>query len=163
MPSNSVRVRFAPSPTGFLHIGGLRTALFCYLFARRNAGIMVLRIEDTDQSRFVPEAETDITECLAWMGIQIDEGPAGGGALGPYRQSERKAIYHRYVRRLLGQGLAYYAFDTPEELQALRDQGAAYDGTSRQRMRNSLTLPTEEITRKLNKKRAPYHTSAGPC
>ena len=111
-----VRVRFAPSPTGPLHIGGVRTALFNYLFARQNGGDMILRIEDTDSQRFVPGAEDYINESLEWLGIGIDEGVRQGGAYGPYKQSERKDIYKGYVDRLLEARRAYIAFDTPEEL-----------------------------------------------
>ena len=122
-----VRVRFAPSPTGALHIGGVRTALYNYLFARQHGGDMLLRIEDTDSTRFVPGAEEYILEALEWLGIGIDEGLRMNkgkieavGAHGPYRQSERREIYHQYVKQLLDSGHAYIAFDTPEELEALR-------------------------------------------
>ncbi|MDD2570677.1 MAG: glutamate--tRNA ligase family protein, partial [Bacteroidales bacterium] len=117
-----VRVRFAPSPTGPLHMGGVRTALFNYLFARKHQGTMILRIEDTDQGRFVPGAEEYIMESLAWCGIQIDEGVREGGAFGPYRQSDRQAIYRQYVDQLLTTGWAYYGFDTAEELDRKRKQ-----------------------------------------
>ena len=119
---SDVRVRFAPSPTGALHIGGLRTALYNYLFARRHGGTMILRIEDTDQARFVPGAEAYIKEALAWIGVRLDEGPDEGGPYGPYRQSERKEMYSEYAVTLVRKGHAYYAFDTPEELQAMRDR-----------------------------------------
>src|SRR6476660_3289264 len=115
-----VRVRFAPSPTGALHIGGVRTALYNYLLARKHKGTMILRIEDTDQGRFVPGAEEYIQQSLAWAGIQIDEGVGPGGPHAPYRQSERKEIYKKYAQQLLADGHAYYAFDTSEELEALR-------------------------------------------
>lgn len=142
-----VRVRFAPSPTGPLHIGGVRTALFNYLFARRNNGKMILRIEDTDSNRFVPGAEDYINESLAWLGIHIDEGVREGGPFGPYRQSERRDIYRKYVDMLLGEGKAYIAFDTPEELAAARERipNFQYDASTRMQMRNSLTLPAEEV------------------
>lgn len=153
---NDVRVRFAPSPTGALHIGGLRTALYNYLFARKNKGKMILRIEDTDQTRFVPGAEEYIKESLAWIGIDIDEGPDEGGPFGPYRQSERRVRYRGYAEDLVAKGYAYYAFDTPDELQAMRDRLAAagvaqpqYNSITRAQMRNSLTLPTEEVTKLL--------------
>ena len=115
-----VRVRFAPSPTGPLHIGGVRTALYNYLFARANGGDMILRIEDTDSRRFVPGAEEYINESLAWLGIGIDEGVREGGEFGPYKQSQRRDIYREYVKILLDSGKAYIAFDTPEELEAAR-------------------------------------------
>ena len=116
----SVRVRFAPSPTGALHIGGLRTALYNYLFAKNNGGQFVLRIEDTDQPRSVKNAEKYITEALKWSGLRPDEGPSTPGKFGPYRQSQRKAIYQKYIGELIDQGKAYYAFDTPEELSKIR-------------------------------------------
>ena len=142
-----VRARFAPSPTGPLHIGGVRTALFNYLFARRNNGKMILRIEDTDSNRFVPGAEDYINESLAWLGIHIDEGVREGGPFGPYRQSERREIYRKYVDMLLDEGKAYIAFDTPEELAAARERipNFQYDASTRMQMRNSLTLPAEEV------------------
>ena len=147
-----VRVRFAPSPTGALHIGGVRTALFNYLFARQHGGDMLLRIEDTDSTRFVPGAEEYITESLAWLGIEIDEGicqdaPNGKGDHGPYRQSERREIYHQYVDQLLASGNAYIAFDTPEQLEAKRAEIAnfQYDARTREQMVNSLTLSKEEV------------------
>lgn len=142
-----VRVRFAPSPTGPLHIGGVRTALFNYLFARRNGGKMILRIEDTDSQRFVPGAEDYINEALAWLGIGIDEGVREGGPYGPYRQSERRDIYRRYVKQLLDAGKAYYAFDTPTELEAKRGEVAnfQYDASTRMQMRNSLSMPADEV------------------
>lgn len=142
-----VRVRFAPSPTGPLHIGGVRTALFNYLFARRNVGKMILRIEDTDSQRFVPGAEDYINEALAWLGIGIDEGVREGGPYGPYRQSERRDIYRKYVKQLLDAGKAYYAFDTPAELEAKRGEVAnfQYDASTRIQMRNSLSMPADEV------------------
>lgn len=142
-----VRVRFAPSPTGPLHIGGVRTALFNYLFARRNGGKMILRIEDTDSQRFVPGAEDYINEALAWLGIGIDEGVREGGPYGPYRQSERRDIYRKYVKQLLDAGKAYYAFDTPAELEAKRGEVAnfQYDASTRMQMRNSLSMPADEV------------------
>ncbi len=144
-----VRVRFAPSPTGPLHIGGVRTALYNYLFARANGGEMILRIEDTDSRRFVPGAEDYINEALGWLGIRFDEGVREGGAFGPYRQSERRDIYRRYVDQLLEAGKAYIAFDTPEELDAKRAEipNFQYDASTRMSMRNSLSLPKEETER----------------
>ena len=150
--NRKVRVRFAPSPTGALHIGGVRTALFNYLFARQHGGDMLLRIEDTDSTRFVPGAEEYITESLAWLGIEIDEGicqdaPNGKGDHGPYRQSERREIYHKYVDQLLASDNAYIAFDTPEQLEAKRAEIAnfQYDARTREQMCNSLTLSKEEV------------------
>lgn len=147
-----VRVRFAPSPTGPLHIGGVRTALYNYLFARRNGGDMILRIEDTDSQRFVPGAEDYINESLAWLGIKIDEGVREGGAYGPYKQSERRDIYRSHVKMLLDAGKAYLAFDTPEELEAARaaTPNFQYDASTRMGMRNSLALPAEEVKRLLD-------------
>lgn len=147
-----VRVRFAPSPTGPLHIGGVRTALYNYLFARANGGKMILRIEDTDSRRFVPGAEEYINESLAWLGIGIDEGVREGGPYGPYKQSERKEIYRRHVDELLQNGKAYIAFDTPEELEAARTRipNFQYDASTRSQMRNSLTLPADETERLLS-------------
>ncbi|MDE6271677.1 MAG: glutamate--tRNA ligase [Muribaculaceae bacterium] len=144
-----VRVRFAPSPTGPLHIGGVRTALFNYLFARANGGDMILRIEDTDSNRFVPGAEDYINESLKWLGIGIDEGVREGGDFGPYKQSERRDIYREYVKRLLDAGKAYIAFDTPEELAKAREEhpNFQYDSHTRGSMRNSLTLGEEETKR----------------
>ncbi|AHM60637.1 glutamyl-tRNA ligase [Flammeovirgaceae bacterium 311] len=147
-----VRVRFAPSPTGALHIGGVRTALYNYLFARKTGGTMILRIEDTDQTRYVPGAEEYIQEALAWAGIELDESPWKGGPFSPYRQSERKSSYLEWAQKLVNEGKAYYAFDTPEELEAMRERLKAarvanpqYDALSRMQMRNSLTLPPEEV------------------
>ncbi len=146
-----VRVRFAPSPTGPLHIGGVRTALYNYLFARRNGGEMILRIEDTDSQRFVPGAEDYINESLAWLGIKIDEGVREGGEYGPYKQSERRDIYREHVKMLLDAGKAYIAFDTPQELEAARaaTPNFQYDASTRMSMRNSLSLPKDEVERLL--------------
>lgn len=151
MENRKVRVRFAPSPTGPLHIGGVRTALYNYLFARHNGGEMILRIEDTDSRRFVPGAEAYINEALAWLGIKIDEGVREGGPHGPYRQSERRDIYREHVRMLLDAGKAYIAFDTPEELQAAREAtpNFQYDASTRGQMRNSLTMSAEEVERRI--------------
>ncbi len=139
---NNVRVRFAPSPTGPLHIGGVRTALYNYLFARQMGGKMILRIEDTDSTRFVPGAEDYINESLAWLGIEIDEGVREGGEYGPYKQSERRDIYRKFVKHLVDQGKAYIAFDTPQELEAKRQEvkNFQYDASTRMSMRNSLTM-----------------------
>ncbi|MDY3295153.1 MAG: glutamate--tRNA ligase, partial [Bacteroidaceae bacterium] len=149
MTDKKVRVRFAPSPTGPLHIGGVRTALYNYLFAKKNHGELVFRIEDTDSSRFVPGAEAYIIESFKWLGIRFDEGVGFGGNYGPYRQSERKEIYKKYVRQLLDAGKAYIAFDLPEELDAKRQEmdNFQYDASTRMSMRNSLTLPQEEVER----------------
>ncbi len=149
MTERRVRVRFAPSPTGPLHIGGVRTALYNYLFARQHGGDLVFRIEDTDTTRFVPEAEAYIIEAFRWLGIQFDEGVSFGGQYGPYRQSERRDIYKKYVKQLLDNGKAYIAFDTPEELNAKREEikNFQYDNKTRMQMRNSLTLPKEEVDR----------------
>ena len=146
-----VRVRFAPSPTGPLHIGGVRTALYNYLFARKNGGDMILRIEDTDSGRFVPGAEEYINESLAWLGIKIDEGVHEGGAYGPYKQSERRDIYRTHVDMLLKSGNAYIAFDTPEELEAKRAeiQNFQYDASTRGYMKNSLTLSDDEVQKRI--------------
>lgn len=145
--SNKTRVRFAPSPTGPLHIGGVRTALYNYLFAKQQKGDFVLRIEDTDSHRFVPGAEEYIIETFAWLGLNFDEGPHIGGNYGPYRQSERKDIYKKYVDELLSKDAAYIAFDTPAELDAKRNSvpNFQYDASTRQDMRNSLTMPKEEV------------------
>ena len=147
-----VRVRFAPSPTGPLHIGGVRTALYNYLFARQHGGELIFRIEDTDSTRFVPGAEEYILESFKWLGIEFDEGVSFGGDKGPYRQSERKEIYKEYVNRLLDADKAYIAFDTPEELDAKRKEidNFQYDASTRMQMRNSLTLPKEEVERLIN-------------
>ncbi len=144
-----VRVRFAPSPTGRLHVGGLRTALYNYLFARKHDGDFVLRIEDTDQARYVPGAEDDIREALSWVGLDYDEGPEQGGDYAPYRQSERTGQYRKYAQELIEAERAYYAFDTEAELEAMRDEHGAYDVTTRQQMRNSLTLDDDEVERLL--------------
>ena len=147
MTEKRVRVRFAPSPTGPLHIGGVRTALYNYLFARQHGGEMIFRIEDTDSNRFVPGAEEYILESFKWLGIDFDEGVSFGGQYGPYRQSERRDIYKQYVKVLLDTDKAYIAFDTPSELTAKRDEIAnfQYDASTRMQMRNSLTLPSEEV------------------
>ncbi len=147
-----VRVRFAPSPTGALHIGGVRTALYNYLFAKQHGGDMLLRIEDTDSSRFVPGAEKYIIEAFEWLGIKFDEGVSCGGKHAPYRQSERKEIYKQYVKQLLDANLAYVAFDTPETLDKKR-QGVAnfqYDASTRMQMCNSLTLSKDEVNTRIN-------------
>lgn len=148
-----VRVRFAPSPTGPLHIGGVRTALYNYIFARSNGGDMILRIEDTDSRRFVPGAEEYINEALAWLGIGIDEGVREGGAYGPYKQSERRDIYRKHVKDLLDAGRAYIAFDTPEQLEAARaaTPNFQYDASTRGQMCNSLTLPPEEVKARIDR------------
>lgn len=148
---SNVRVRFAPSPTGALHIGGVRTALYNYLFAKQNGGKFIFRIEDTDSNRFVPGAEEYIIESFKWLGIEFDEGVNYGGEYGPYRQSERKDIYKKYVDQLLNDGLAYFAFDTPEELDAKRQEikNFQYDASTRDMMSNSLTLPKEEVENRI--------------
>lgn len=147
MADRKVRVRFAPSPTGALHIGGVRTALYNYLFARQHGGDMVFRIEDTDSNRFVPGAEEYILESFRWLGIDFDEGVSFGGERGPYRQSERREIYQQYVKVLLDAGKAYIAFDTPQELEAKRSEIAnfQYDASTRMQMRNSLTMSKDEV------------------
>lgn len=154
--SREVRVRFAPSPTGALHIGGVRTALYNYLFAKKNGGKFLLRIEDTDQTRFVPGAEEYIREALEWLGINPDESPWNPGEYGPYRQSERKEMYMQYAQDLLDKGHAYYAFDTAEELDAMRERLTAarvvspqYNSITRMQMKNSLTLPADEVKARL--------------
>ena len=150
-----VRVRFAPSPTGPLHMGGVRTALFNYLFARKHGGDFLLRIEDTDQTRYVPGAEDYIIESLKWCGLVPDEGVGFGGEFGPYRQSERKAMYRQYADQLVENGNAYYAFDTPEELDAIRAEAEAnktvfsYDLHTRGRLKNSLTLSADAVQQKI--------------
>ncbi len=161
MSDAPVRVRFAPSPTGLLHIGGLRTALTNYLLARQAAGdgrggTFVLRIEDTDRSRYVPEAEQDILDGLAWAGLAVDEGPAQGGDAGPYRQSERRALYADAARELLDGGHAYVAFDTPDEIEAMKERHRSdanpsprYDLATRGEMTNALTLPADEVAARL--------------
>ena len=147
MIERKVRVRFAPSPTGPLHIGGVRTALYNYLFAKQHGGDLVLRIEDTDSNRFVPGAEEYILESFRWLGIKFDEGVSFGGSYGPYRQSERRDIYKQYVKQLLDAGKAYIAFDTPEELEAKRAEidNFQYDAATRMSMRNSLAMSAEEV------------------
>ena len=151
MSDRKVRVRFAPSPTGALHIGGVRTALYNYLFARQHGGDLVFRIEDTDSNRFVPGAEEYIIESFRWLGIKFDEGVSFGGEHGPYRQSERRSIYKKYVEQLLASDKAYIAFDTPEQLEAKRAeiQNFQYDAHTRGEMTNSLTLPKEEVERRI--------------
>lgn len=156
MSDKKVRVRFAPSPTGPLHMGGVRTALYNYLFAKKHGGDFLLRIEDTDQQRFVPGAEEFILESLKWCGIEPNEGVGYGGPCAPYRQSERKAMYKPYAEELVQKGWAYYAFDTPEELDNIRQQAEAakmpnwqYNSISRMTLKNSLTLPADEVIQKL--------------
>ncbi len=161
MSKKNVRVRFAPSPTGPLHIGGVRTALFNYLFARKNNGTFILRIEDTDRERYVAGTEDYILESLKWCNIEIDEGVTAGGPFEPYRQSERKDIYLKYADILVEKGYAYYAFDTPEELDKLRkrfeseNRTFTYDATVRLGLKNSLTLSSEEVTQ-LTEQGTPY-------
>ncbi len=157
MENREVRLRFAPSPTGPLHIGGVRTALFNYLFARKHGGKFLLRIEDTDQNRYVPGAEQYIVDSLAWCKIDVDEGVGAGGPYAPYRQSERKDIYREYAEQLVSKGHAYYAFDTPEELEAMRQRlqeakadSQQYNVASRGEMNNSLTLPEAEVKKRLD-------------
>ncbi len=156
MTQRKVRVRFAPSPTGPLHIGGVRTALFNYLFAKKNGGDFILRIEDTDSTRFVEGAEEYVNESLSWLGLNPDEGVKQGGNFGPYKQSERREIYKKYAQQLIDSGWAYYAFDTPEELNAIRvkheaeKKAFAYDVHTRNSMNNSLSLSDEEIESKIN-------------
>lgn len=154
--SNNVRVRFAPSPTGGLHLGGVRTVLFNYLFAKHNNGKFILRIEDTDRTRYVDGAEEYIFNCLEWCGIEADESVKHGGDFGPYRQSERKEIYGQYAQQLIAQGNAYYAFDTPDELEQMRAEfktkenpSPQYDRNTRMKMRNSLSLSKEEVDKLL--------------
>lgn len=148
---DAVRVRFAPSPTGMLHVGGLRTALYNYLFARKHGGTFVLRIEDTDQTRYVEGAEDDIRRALSWTGLEADESPDVGGPFAPYRQSERKGTYRQYADQLVEQGNAYYAFDTEDELAEMREElgmehaAAKYDASTRGQMRNSLSLSEDEV------------------
>ena len=157
-----VRVRFAPSPTGGLHIGGVRTVLYNYLFAKKMGGDFIVRIEDTDQSRYVPGAEEYIFDCLRWCGLAPTESAQDGGSYGPYRQSERKALYHQYALQLIEAGHAYYAFDTPAELEQMREKyktaenpSPQYDQQLRLKMRNSLTLPEAEV-KKLVEAQTPY-------
>lgn len=158
----TVVTRFAPSPTGALHIGGVRTALYCYLFAKKHNGKIILRIEDTDQQRFVPGAEKYIIESLDWCGIKFDEGPHVGGPNGPYRQSERYDIYPKYAKQLIDAGKAYYCFDTPEDIENMKsrliEKGVSspqYDVNTRMEMKNSLTLSKEEVDKLLAEK-VPY-------
>lgn len=148
--SDRVRVRFAPSPTGHLHIGGLRTALYNYLFARKHGGDFLLRIEDTDQSRYVETAEDDIMDALQWTGLTYDEGPDVGGEHAPYRQSKRADLYRSYAEKLVEAGAAYYAFDTEEDLAALRDEGVTYDLHTRHQMRNSITMSDDQVQDRLD-------------
>lgn len=162
MNTTKVRVRFAPSPTGGLHLGGVRTVLYNYLFAKQHNGTFILRIEDTDQTRFVEGAEAYIQDCLKWCGLEPDESPVRGGEYGPYRQSERKAIYRQYAEQLVKDGYAYYAFDTPAELDEMRikfktesNPSPQYNFSIREQMRNSLTLGEEEVNRLLTEE-APY-------
>ena len=162
MSQDNVRVRFAPSPTGPLHMGGVRTALYNYLFAKKNNGTFILRIEDTDQTRFVPGAQDYIIDAFKWCGISPDEGPGIGGSFGPYVQSERKDIYKEYAQRLINAEKAYYAFDTAEELTKMRDEAKKmgmpnwqYNGVSRMSMRNSLTLPQSDVEQLIASK-TPY-------
>ena len=151
----TVRVRFAPSPTGPLHIGGVRTAIYNYLFAKKHGGTFILRIEDTDQTRYVPGAEAYIIEALNWLGLHTDEGPRSGGDFGPYRQSERKEMYAQYAQQLVDSGWAYYAFDTGEDLAALRldaeanKQKFVYNHTTRDALKNSLTLDAADVSKRL--------------
>ena len=152
--NTKVRVRFAPSPTGGLHLGGVRTVLYNYLFAKKLGGAFIVRIEDTDQTRFVEGAENYIFNCLEWCGLVPDESPLHGGSYGPYRQSERKAMYREYAEKLINDGHAYYAFDTPEELEQMRidlkteeNPSPQYDGQIRMKMKNSLALDAEEVKR----------------
>lgn len=155
MTERRIRVRFAPSPTGPLHMGGVRTALFNYLFARKNGGDFLLRIEDTDQTRYVPGAEEYIVESLKWCGLVPDEGPGFGGSYGPYRQSERKEMYAQYAQQLIDSGWAYYAFDTPEDLDRLRSEAEtagqvfSYSQHTRRSLCNSLSLSPEEVTERI--------------
>ena len=156
MSSSNVRVRFAPSPTGPLHMGGVRTALYNYLFAKHNNGTFIIRIEDTDQERFVPGAQEYIMESLQWCGIMPTEGPGIGGEYGPYVQSERMDLYKPYALQLVENDKAYYAFDTPEELDAVREQAKnmgmpnwQYNSITRSSLKNSLTLPADEVKRRL--------------
>ena len=154
--SDQVRVRFAPSPTGLLHIGGLRTALYNFLYARKHNGVFILRIEDTDQNRFVEGAEEDIIRSMRWAGLDFDEGPGKEGPFGPYRQSERSSLYRQYAEQLVAQDQAYYAFDTVEQLDEMRERlqksgnpSPKYDAITRMSMTNSLTLPKEEVARRI--------------
>jgi len=145
---STVRVRFAPSPTGYLHVGGLRTALYNYLFARRNKGVFVLRIEDTDRSRYVEGAVENLIRTLRWAGLEFDEGPGKEGGAGPYIQSERIATYRTHVEMLLASGKAYYAFDTPEDLEGMRKKQEKLQVAVRD-YRRAMDMPAEEVQRKL--------------
>ncbi len=154
--ADSTRVRFAPSPTGLLHIGGLRTALYNYLFTKHHGGAFIVRIEDTDQSRYVEEAEQDILDSLKWAGLNWDEGPGTESAYGPYHQSKRSELYKKYAEQLIADGYAYYAFDTTEDIEQMRERlkksgnpSPKYDSITRQSMKNSLTLPQDEVKRRL--------------
>ncbi|MFM7663818.1 MAG: glutamate--tRNA ligase, partial [Bacteroidota bacterium] len=156
--SKPVRVRFAPSPTGPLHMGGVRTALYNYLFAIKHKGTFLIRIEDTDQTRFVPGAQDYIMDALSWCGIMPSEGPGLGGDFGPYIQSDRKAMYRPYAEELVANEKAYYAFDTAEELEQIREQAKQmgmpnwqYNSVTRTSMKNSLTLPQTEVEERLEK------------
>jgi glutamyl-tRNA synthetase len=160
--NKEVRTRFAPSPTGGLHLGGVRTALYSYLYAKKHAGTFVLRVEDTDQTRYVEGAEKYILDCLDWCGIAPDESPLKSGPYAPYRQSERKPMYKQYALQLIENGHAYYAFDTPEDLEKMRmdlksekNPSPQYDHSTRMQMKNSLTLTTEEVN-ELLAKNTPY-------
>jgi len=149
-----IRTRFAPSPTGPLHIGGVRTALYCYLFAKKNNGDFLLRIEDTDQGRYVKGAEEYVIESLKWLGISANEGQGIGGGFGPYRQSDRKHLYKKYAEQLIEKGFAYYAFDTSEELEKWREENPnkTYGNATRLEMNNSLTISKEELEKRLKNK-----------
>ncbi|HAP00831.1 MAG TPA: glutamate--tRNA ligase, partial [Bacteroidetes bacterium] len=151
-----VRVRYAPSPTGPQHLGGVRTALYNYLFAQKQNGTFIIRIEDTDQTRFVERAEQYMLDALKWCGITYNEGPGVGGEYGPYKQSERKHLYRQFADQLIASGHAYYAFDTPEELEAMRERmkssgvpNPQYGAVTREYMKNSLVLPADEVTARL--------------
>ncbi|HKK88861.1 MAG TPA: glutamate--tRNA ligase [Saprospiraceae bacterium] len=157
---SNIRVRFAPSPTGPLHIGGLRTALYNFLWAKKNDGVFILRIEDTDQKRYVQGAEDYIQEALSWSGLQTDEGPHGEGEYGPYRQSDRTALYKKHIKTLLDNGCAYYAFDTEEDLEQMRERRSAegvvspkYDWSVRREMKNSLNMSKDELKAALDSER----------
>ena len=153
------RVRFAPSPTGPLHIGGVRTALFSYLFAKKNKGVFILRIEDTDQNRYVEGSEAYIQNALEWAGMIPDEGPSNGGTFGPYRQSERKAIYQQHIQELIARGKAYYAFDDAETLSEARNKAEIkgdtfrYGAENRMQFNNSLSLTEAEVNAQLKGRR----------
>ena len=156
MSNQKIRVRFAPSPTGPLHMGGVRTALFKYLFAKKHGGDFILRIEDTDQNRYVPGAQEYIEESLAWCGLHPDESPKNGGDYGPYRQSDRRELYKKYADQLVESGWAYIAFDSPEEMEQLRKEAEAkketfsYGIQTRGTLNNSLNLPASEVQRKID-------------